>query len=109
MEFLILPVGRNVWERVGDPGLALRCGLEIRGPNEASASRGWMRSPGQCGGWREKRVKGETSKKDPGEEKPSEDPGRKWRGGEGPGKRNALEVKGERRAAKSCGQRRAFR
>ena len=102
-------MGRNVWERVGDPGPALRYGLEVRGPNEASASWGWMRSPGQSGGWREKRVEGETRKKDPGEEKSSEDPGRKWRGGGGPGERNASAVKGEGRAAKSCGQRRAFR
>ena len=28
-EFLILPLGRKVWERVGDPGPVPRCGLEV--------------------------------------------------------------------------------
>lgn len=74
MEFLILPLGRKVWERVGDPGPVRRCGLEVRDPNEASVSRSWMRFPGQRGGCREKRVKDEIRKRVPGEEKSPKDP-----------------------------------
>ena len=74
MEFLILPLGRKVWERVGDPGPVCRCGLEVRDPNEASVPRGWMRFPGQRGGCREKRAKDEIRKKVPGEQKSPKDP-----------------------------------
>lgn len=84
MEFLILPLGRKVWERVGDPGPVRRCGLEVRDPNEASVPWGWMRLPGQCGGCREKRVKNEKKKRVPGEEKSLENPEGNGEEGEDP-------------------------
>ena len=94
MEFLILPLGRKVWERVGDPRPVRRCGLEVRDPNEASVPRSWMRFPGQRGGCREKRVKDEIRKRVPGEEKSPKDPEGNGEEGGGPAESKASVVRG---------------